>query len=57
VSAGNVRSASDSDRIVDARQAAAAWQRFVASMGALPLDQARQLWEAVRLHAAGFLSD
>jgi len=26
-------------------------------MGALPLDQARQLWEAVRLHAAGFLSD
>jgi hypothetical protein len=53
VSAGNVRYSSDSDRIIDARQAAAAWRRFVASVGALPPNEARQLWHAVQAHAAG----
>jgi hypothetical protein len=41
--------ADDSD---DVAKAAAPWRRFVASMGALPLDQAQPLWQAVRAHAA-----
>lgn len=53
VSAGNVRYSSDSDRIIDARQAAAtAWKRFVAFMKALPADQAQPLWRDVCEQAA-----